>query len=170
MIKQARESFKGGLAEMVKYLNKSNKTNLLLLCLMASEAQHIGQALQLEGQLKRKATTISTYAQNLFQEIMDGLDDSQKKQMLRLIRDNTIEVVPTNVFTKRERQDEEDSWVTVLAQKAFESNCIKCRLKDHNACSLKDAMIHMGIDMVNENTDDCPYRVQYDNEGNFIHE
>ena len=155
---------------MVKYLNKQNKTNLLLLCLMASESQHIGQALQLDGQLKRKATTISTYAQNLFQEIMDGLDDSQKKQMLRLIRDNTIEVVPTNVFTKRERQDEEDSWVTVLAQKAFESNCINCRLKDHSICGLKDAMIHMGIEFVHENTDDCPYRVQYDNEGNFIHD
>lgn len=52
---------------MVKYLNKSNKTNLLLLCLMASESQHIGQALQLEGQLKRKATTISTYAKSLFE-------------------------------------------------------------------------------------------------------
>lgn len=155
---------------MVKYLNKQNKTNLLILCLIASEAQHIGQALQLEGQLKRKATTISTYAQNLFQEIMEGLDDSQKKQMLRLIRDNTIEVVPTNVFTKKERQDEEDSWVTVLAQKAFESNCIKCRLKDHNVCSLKDAMIHMGIDFMHENTEDCPYRVQFDEQGNFIHD
>lgn len=155
---------------MVKYLNKQNKTNLLILCLMASEAQHIGQALQLEGQLKRKATTISTYAQNLFEEIMNGLDDSQKKQMLRLIRDNTIEVVPTNVFTRKERECEEDSWVTILAQKAFESNCIKCRLKDHNACSLKDAMIHMGIDTVHENTDDCPYRVQYDEQGNFIND
>ena len=76
--------------EMVKYLNKQNKTNLLILCLMASEAQHIGEALKLEGQLKRKATTISTYA-----------------------------------------------------QKAFESNYIKCRMKDHSICSLKDAMIHM---------------------------
>lgn len=39
---------------MVKYLNKQNKTNLLILCLIASEAQHIGQALQLEGQLNAR--------------------------------------------------------------------------------------------------------------------
>ena len=152
----------------LKYLNKQNKTHLLILALMASETKNISESLKLEGAQKQKASTISTHANTLFGEIMESLDNNQRAQMLRLIRDKTIEVVPSNVFTRKDKESEEDEWVSTLAQKAFEANCIKCERKDHNSCELKCALINMSVPMVHEDTEDCPYRVQYDAEGNFI--
>lgn len=154
----------------LKYLNKQNKTHLLILALMASETKHISESLKLEGAQKQKASTISTHANTLFGEIMESLDNNQRAQMLRLIRDKTIEVVPSNVFTRKDKESEEDEWVSTLAQKAFEANCIKCERIDHDACELKCALINMSVPMVHEETEDCPYRIQYDAEGNFIRE
>ena len=105
--------------------------------LYASETKNISESLKLDGSQKQKASTISTHANTLFGEIMESLDDTQRAQMLRLIRDKTIEVVPSNVFTRKEQESEEDEWVSILAQKAFETNCIKCERKDHNSCELK---------------------------------
>lgn len=99
---------------------------------------------------------------------MESLDDNQRAQMLRLIRDKTIEVVPSNVFTRKDKESEEDEWVSTLAQKAFEANCIKCERKDHNSCELKCALINMSVPLIHEETEDCPYRVLYDAEGKFI--
>ena len=87
-----------------------------------------------------------------------------------MIRDKTIEVVPSNIFTRKVKESEEDEWVSTLAQKAFEANCIKCERKDHNSCELKSALINMSVPMVHEDTEDCPYRVLYDADGNFIRE
>lgn len=154
----------------LRYLNKQNKTHLLILALMASETKHISESLKLEGAQKQRASTISTHANTLFGEIMESLDDNQRAQMLRLIHDKTIEVVPSNIFTRKDKESEEDEWVSILAQKAFEANCIKCERKDHNSCELKCALINMSVPMVHEDTEDCPYRVQYDTEGNFIRE
>ena len=154
----------------LKYLNKQNKTHLLILALMASETKNIRESLKLEGAQKQKASTISTHANTLFGEIMESLDNNQRAQMLRLIRDKTIEVVPSNVFTRKDKESEEDEWVSTLAQKAFEANCIKCERIDHDACELKSALINMSVPMVHEETEDCPYRIQYDAEGNFIRE
>ena len=154
----------------LKYLNKLNKTHLLILALMASETKNISESLKLEGAQKQKASTISTHANTLFGEIMESLDNNQRAQMLRLIRDKTIEVVPSNVFTRKDKESEEDEWVSTLAQKAFEANCIKCERIDHDACELKCALINMSVPMVHEETEDCPYRIQYDAEGNFIRE
>ena len=154
----------------LKYLNKQNKTHLLILALMASETRNISESLKLEGAQKQKESTISTHANTLFGEIMESLDDNQRAQMLRLIRDKTIEVVPSNVFTRKDKESEEDEWVSTLAQKAFEANCIKCERIDHDACELKCALINMSVPMVHEETEDCPYRIQYDAEGNFIRE
>ena len=154
----------------LKYLNKQNKTHLLILALMASETKNISESLKLEGAQKQKASTISTHANTLFGEIMESLDNNQRAQMLRLIRDKTIEVVPSNVFTRKDKESEEDEWVSTLAQKAFEANCIKCERIDHDACELKCALINMSVPMVHEETEDCPYRIQYDEEGNFIRE
>lgn len=154
----------------LKYLNKQQKTHILILSFISSEAKHIAESLKLEGQQKRKASTISTYADQLFNEIVGGLDDSQRLQMMRLFRTETIEIVPTNVFTRKERESEEDEWVTILAQKAFESNCIKCEREDHHSCDLKCAMINMSVPLIHEDTEDCPYRVRYDEQGNFINE
>lgn len=144
----------------LRYLNQQNKTHLLILALMASETKNISESLKLDGAQKQKASTISTHANTLFGEIMASLDDNQRAQMLRLIRDKTIEVVPSNVFTRKEQESEEDEWVSILAQKAFEANCIKCELK----C----ALINMSVPMIHEDTADCPYKVQYDADGNFI--
>ena len=152
----------------LKYLNKQNKTNLLILALMASETRNISESLKLDGAQKQKASTISTHANTLFGEIMESLDDNQRAQMLRLICDKTIEVVPSNVFTRKEQESEEDEWVSIVAQKAFEANCIKCERKDHNSCELKCALINMSVPLIHEETEDCPYRVQYDAEGKFI--
>ena len=152
----------------LKYLNKQNKTHLLILALMASETKNISESLKLEGAQKQKASTISTHANTLFGEIMESLDNNQRAQMLRLIRDKTIEVVPSNVFTRKDKESEEDEWVSTLAQKAFEANCIKCERIDHDACELKCALINMSVPMVHEETEDCPYRIQYDAEGKFI--
>ena len=88
--------------------------------------------------------------------------------MIRLIRDKTIEIVPTNVFTRKEKESEEDEWVRILAQKAVEFSCIKCERVDHESCELKCALINMLVPMVNDNTNDCPYRVTYDEEGRLI--
>ena len=154
----------------LKYLNKQNKTHLLILALMASETKNISESLKLEGAQKQKASTISTHANTLFGEIMESLDNNQRAQMLRLIRDKTIEVVPSNVFTRKDKESEEDEWVSTLAQKAFEANCMKCERIDHDACELKCALINMSVPMVHEETEDCPYRIQYDAEGNFIRE
>lgn len=154
----------------LKYLNKQNKTHLLILALMASETKNISESLKLEGAQKQKASTISTHANTLFGEIMESLDNNQRAQMLHLIRDKTIEVVPSNVFTRKDKESEEDEWVSTLAQKAFEANCIKCERIDHDACELKCALINMSVPMVHEETEDCPYRIQYDAEGNFIRE
>lgn len=154
----------------LKYLNKQNKTHLLILALMASETKNISESLKLEGAQKQKASTISTHANTLFGEIMESLDNNQRAQMLRLIRDKTIEVVPSNVFTRKDKESEEDEWVSTLAQKVFEANCIKCERIDHDACELKCALINMSVPMVHEETEDCPYRIQYDAEGNFIRE
>ena len=154
----------------LKYLNKQNKTHLLILALMASETKNISESLKLEGAQKQKASTISTHANTLFGEIMESLDNNQRAQMLRLIRDKTIEVVPSNVFTRKDKESEEDEWVSTLAQKAFEANCIKCERIDHDACELKCALINMSVPMVHEETEDCPYRIQYDAEDNFIRE
>ena len=152
----------------LKYLNKQNKTHLLILALMASETKHISESLKLEGAQKQRASTISTHANTLFGEIMESLDDNQRAQMLRLIHDKTIEVVPSNVFTRKDKESEEDEWVSILAQKAFEANCIKCERKDHNSCELKCALINMSVPIIHEETEDCPYRVLYDADGNFI--
>ena len=152
----------------LKYLNKQHKTHILLLSFIASEVKHIGDSLKLEGTQKRKMSTISTYAQQLFDEIIGGLDDSQRLQIIRLIRDKTIEIVPTNVFTRKEKESEEDEWVRILAQKAVEFSCIKCERVDHESCELKCALINMLVPMVNDNTNDCPYRVTYDEEGRLI--
>lgn len=154
----------------LRYLNKQHKTHILILSFIASESKHIGDSLKLEGIQKRKMSTISTYAQQLFNEIVGGLDDSQRLQMMRLFRTETIEIVPTNAFTRKERESEEDEWVTILSQKAFEANCIKCEREDHNSCDLKRAMINMSVPLVHENTEDCPYRIRYDEKGNFIRE
>ena len=137
---------------------------------MASETKNISESLKLEGAQKQKASTISTHANTLFGEIMESLDNNQRAQMLRLIRDKTIEVVPSNVFTRKDKESEEDEWVSTLAQKAFEANCIKCERIDHDACELKCALINMSVPMVHEETEDCPYRIQYDAEDNFIRE
>ena len=137
---------------------------------MASETKNISESLKLEGAQKQKASTISTHANTLFGEIMESLDNNQRAQMLHLIRDKTIEVVPSNVFTRKDKESEEDEWVSTLAQKAFEANCIKCERIDHDACELKCALINMSVPMVHEETEDCPYRIQYDAEGNFIRE
>ena len=152
----------------LKYLNKQHKTHILLLCFISSEAKHIGESLKLEGQQKRKASTISTYADQLFNEIIGGLDDSQRLQMIRLIKDKTIEIVPTNVFTRKEQEEADDEWVTILSQKAFEANCIKCEREDHHSCDLKYAMINMSVPLIHEDTEDCPYRITYDEEGRLI--
>lgn len=152
----------------LRYLNKKNKTHLLILALMASETKNISESLKLDGAQKQKASKISTHANTLFGEIMESLDDNQRAQMLRLIRDKTIEVVPSNVFTRKEQESEEDEWVSIVAQKAFEANCIKCERKDHNSCELKCALINMSVPLIHEETEDCPYRVQYDAEGKFI--
>lgn len=154
----------------LRYLNQQNKTHLLILALMASETKNISESLKLDGAQKQKASTISTHANTLFGEIMESLDDNQRAQMLRLIRDKTIEVVPSNVFTRKEQESEEDEWVSILAQKAFEANCIKCERKDHNSCELKCALINMSVPLIHEETEDCPYRVLYDAEGYFISE
>ena len=135
---------------------------------MASETKNISESLKLDGSQKQKASTISTHANTLFGEIMESLDDTQRAQMLRLIRDKTIEVVPSNVFTRKEQESEEDEWVSILAQKAFETNCIKCERKDHNSCELKCALINMSVPLIHEETEDCPYRVLYNAEGKFI--
>lgn len=132
--------------------------------------KNISESLKLDGAQKQRASTISTHANTLFGEIMESLDDNQRAQMLRLIRDKTIEVVPSNVFTRKEQESEEDEWVSTLAQKAFEANCIKCERIDYDACELKCALINMSVPMVHEETEDCPYRIQYDAEGNFIRE
>ena len=137
---------------------------------MASETKNISESLKLEGAQKQKASTISTHANTLFGEIMESLDNNQRAQMLRLIRDKTIEVVPSNVFTRKDKESDEDEWVSTLAQKAFEANCIKCERIDHDACELKCALINMSVPMVHEETEHCPYRIQYDAEGNFIRE
>ncbi len=152
----------------LRYLNQQNKTHLLILALMASETKNISESLKLDGAQKQKASTISTHANTLFGEIMESLDDHQRAQMLRLIRDKTIEVVPSNVFTRKEQESEEDEWVSILAQKAFEANCIKCERKDHNSCERKCALINMSVPLIHEETEDCPYRVLYDAEGKFI--
>ena len=152
----------------LKYLNKQNKTHLLILALMASETKNISESLKLDGAQKQRASTISTHANTLFGEIMESLDDNQRAQMLRLIRDKTIEVVPSNIFTRKDKESEEDEWVRTLAQKAFEANCIKCERKDHNSCELKCALINMSVPLIHEETEDCPYRVLYDAEGNCI--
>ena len=152
----------------LRYLNKKNKTHLLILALMASETKNISESLKLDGAQKQKASTISTHANTLFGEIMESLDDNQRAQMLRWIRDKTIEVVPSNVFTRKEQESEEDEWVSIVAQKAFEANCIKCERKDHNSCELKCALINMSVPLIHEETEDCPYRVLYNAEGKFI--
>lgn len=152
----------------LKYLNKQNKTHLLILALMASETKNISESLKLDGAQKQRASTISTHANTLFGEIMESLDDNQRAQMLRLIRDKTIEVVPSNIFTRKDKESEEDEWVRTLAQKAFEANCIKCERKDHNSCELKCALINMSVPLIHEETEECPYRVLYDAEGKFI--
>lgn len=154
----------------LRYLNKQHKTHILLLSFISSEAKYIAESLKLEGQQKRKASTISTYADQLFKEIMEGLDDSQRLQMIRLVCDKTIEIVPANVFTRKEQESEEDEFVSTLAQKAFEANCIKCEREDHNSCDLKCALINMSVPLIHENTEDCPYRVRYDEQGKFIRE
>ena len=152
----------------LRYLNKKNKTHLLILALMASETKNISESLKLDGAQKQKASTISTHANTLFGEIMESLDDNQRAQMLRWIRDKTSEGEPSNVFTRKEQESEEDEWVSIVAQKAFEANCIKCERKDHNSCELKCALINMSVPLIHEETEDCPYRVLYNAEGKFI--
>lgn len=143
----------------IKYLNSQNKQNILLLACMNQECRNMVNSFKLTGEAKRKANTMATHAEWLMRDITEGIDDEQKKQLLRLIAHYNVRTVQTSSYTKEDDIQNEE-FLRIIVDHALGGSCTNCTKEDFKACDLRAAFIHASVPVYDEFTEDCPYRIK----------
>lgn len=142
-----------------RYLNSRNKQNVLLLACMNQEAKNMVESFNLEGEWKRKANTIATFAEKLMYHVIEHLDEEQRKQLTRLVNHYEVKTVQTSAYTKKE-EEESDEYLATFAEYAINGACTKCEREDFEKCDLRTALIHACMPVFDECAEGCPYKVQ----------
>ncbi len=76
-----------------RYLNSRNKQNVLLLACMNQESKNMIESFNLQGEWKRKANTIATFAESLMKHVIEDLDMEQRRQVMRLVAHYGVKTV-----------------------------------------------------------------------------
>lgn len=126
---------------------------------MNQEAKNMVESFNLEGEWKRKANTIATFAEKLMKHVIEELDGEQRKQVMRLVSHYEVKTVQTSAYTKRE-EDESDEYLATFAEYAINGACTKCEREDFKQCDLRTALIHACMPVFDECAEGCPYKVQ----------
>ena len=127
-----------------RYLNSRNKQNMLLLACMNQESKNMIESFGLQGEWKRKANTIATFAEKLMLHVIEDLDMEQRRQVRRLISHYGVKTVQTSAYTKKE-DDENDEHLAVLVDHALGGSCKNCNRHDFLECDLRRALIHASV-------------------------
>ena len=141
-----------------RYLNSRNKQNMLLLACMNQESKNMIESFGLQGEWKRKANTIATFAESLMKHVIEDLDMEQRKQVMRLVSHYGVQTVQTSAYTKKE-DDENYEYVSVLVDHALGGSCKNCNRHDFLECDLRRALIHASVPVYDECAEGCPYKV-----------
>ena len=132
---------------------------MLLLACMNQESKNMIESFRLQGEWKRKANTIATFAESLMKHVIEELDGEQRKQVMRLVSHYEVKTVQTSAYTKRE-EDESDEYLATFAEYAINGACTKCEREDFEKCDLRTALIHACMPVYDECAEGCPYKVQ----------
>ena len=117
------------------------------------------ESFNLDGEWKRKANTIATFAEKLMYHVIEHLDEEQRKQLTRLVNHYEVKTVQTSAYTKRE-EEESDEYLATFAEYAINGACTKCEREDFEQCDLRTALIHACMPVFDECAEGCPYKVQ----------
>lgn len=117
------------------------------------------ESFNLDGEWKRKANTIATFAEKLMYHVLKDLDEEQRKQLTRLVSHYEVKTVQTSAYTKKE-EEESDEYLNVFAEYAIGGACTNCDREDFKNCDLRTALIHAGMPVYDECSESCPYKVQ----------
>ena len=142
-----------------RYLNSRNKQNMLLLACMNQESKNMIESFNLQGEWKRKANTIATFAEKLMLHVIEDLDMEQRRQVMRLINHYGVQTVQTSAYTKKEAE-ESDEYLMTFAEHAINGSCKNCNRHDFTECELRKALIHASMPVYDEYADGCPYKVE----------
>lgn len=126
---------------------------------MNQESKNMIESFRLQGEWKRKANTIATFAESLMKHVIEELDGEQRKQVMRLVSHYEVKTVQTSAYTKRE-EDESDEYLATFAEYAINGACTKCERADFKNCDLRTALIHACMPVFDECAEGCPYKVQ----------
>lgn len=142
-----------------RYLNSRNKQNVLLLACMNQESKNMIESFALQGEWKRKANTIATFAESLMKHVIEDLDMEQRRQVMRLVTHYGVKTVQTSAYTKKE-EAESDEYLAVLVDHALGGTCKNCNRHDFTNCELRTAFIHACVPVYDECAEGCPYKVE----------
>ena len=84
---------------------------MLLLACMNQESKNMIESFNLEGEWKRKANTIATFAEKLMYHVLKDLDEEQRKQLTRLVSHYEVKTVQTSAYTKKEEEESDEQGI-----------------------------------------------------------
>lgn len=150
-------------AGTLRYFNAKNKQNFTTVAFISRVMRDIIEPLHLEKENKKMANMCATLAHKLMINLVDGLDEDAKREIVRAIGRYDIEIVQKGTIDDAEIREQE-GYLSTLAEHALQGSCLSCTKEgnDIENCELRVAMIYVEVPVFDETCPSgrCLYKVE----------
>lgn len=155
---------------MRNYMNAQEKQDYIMFCALLGYTQDVFEKWHKHGNMTKdeikRWRTARTNLEKMSDSIMNRIDKSLSKNLMKLAKDTEIFCLPREralIKLRAERDKHQNELCEVklstledLAEKAL-GHCDPCKEKDHNKCMLKKLFLELNIAPIDTDTKGCGY-------------
>lgn len=147
---------------MQKYLNRRNKSLVIQLGYVQELADNAIRSMKLEGDLKRRLRTAATNSRKVFEGIVGGLNQDERKALMRTLQHTELTLQSKSEIALNEKEFEESQDLFCEIYDAAQDRCRACSEGEAvvRDCLLRKAFIAYKLPVYDDENEDweCPYK------------
>lgn len=146
------------------YLNRAAKHNLLILIMLEQYIEPTIKSFDsfVDNRIVADLKRAKTYIKKSREAILNAVDKHELQATLRMLKSNTIEVIPkTSISEIREDLGESaDNAMLDLACVILDEKCDTCKCEDVEHCRIRKAFLDFDVPVFKTEVaeGDCPYK------------